>query len=297
MNKKVALLIATLNQEEALREFLDSIKKTTYNNYKIFFVDDSGKGIGKGIKRDYSYIDLTTTKGHSGGSVVWNIGIRNALKWDADYIFILDDDMKILDKNWLKELVKIGESDEKIGMIGCKLVYPDGSVQHMGGYMDGWKITTELNEDKKDVFEVDHIMGCFMLIKRKVIDKVGLVDEIYNPYLLEETDYCLKTKNKGFKIVTVPYVKVVHKKSKTINTLPNAERMFVRFKNDIIFSKRHLKLKDKLFRIFIYLPLVAVFRKQKDTDELKFKNFKLRKECIVNLMLLVSAFFYDIGKK
>ena len=287
---KVAIVIATCNQEKLLVDCLKSLKKTIYHNYKIFFVDDTGKNIGKKIKKEFE-VDLITTKGYSGQSKVWNAGIKKALKWGFDYVLLLDDDTEILDKNWLSELIEVGESDKDIGILGCKLIYPNGDIQHLGGYIRGWKITKELN-DRKNVFEVDHVMGCFILIKREVINKVGLVDEIYNPYLLEETDYCLRTQNKGFKIVSVPYVRIVHKKGKTINKQPNAKRMFVRFKNDLIFSGRHFRLKDKLFRIFVYLPLVAIFRKHKDEDELKFKNFVLRREFLINLALLVGAFFY-----
>jgi len=292
---KVAIVIATCNQEKLLVDCLKSLKKTRYSNYKIFFVDDTGKNIGKKIKKEFD-VDLSTTKGYSGQSKVWNAGIKKALKWDFDYVLLLDDDTEILDKNWLSDLIKVGESDKNIGILGCKLIYSDESIQHLGGYIKGWEITKELN-DRKNVFEVDHVMGCFILIKKSVIDKIGLVDEIYNPYLLEETDYCLRAKNHGFKIVSVPYVKIIHKKGKTINKQPNAERMFVRFKNDLIFSRRHFRLKNKLFRIFVYLPLVAIFRKRKDEDELKFKNFVLRKEFLSNLVLLVTAFFYVMSKR
>jgi len=295
MEKKVAIVIATYNQEKLLVDCLKSLEKTKYGNYKIFFVDDTGKNLGEKIKKEFD-VDLSITKGHSGQSKVWNVGIEKALKWDFDYVLLLDDDTEILDKNWLADLIKVGESDEKIGILGCRLIYPDGNIQHLGGYVKGWEITKELS-DRKDVFEVDHVMGCFILIKRSVIDKIGLVDEIYTPYLLEETDYCLRAKKQGFKIVSVPHVRIIHKKGKTINEQPNAERMFVRFKNDIIFSKRHFGLKDKLFRIFVYLPLVATFRKQKDEDELKFKNFVLRREFLANLVLLVNAFLYVRHRK
>lgn len=293
--KKVAIVTATCNQEKFLIEFLDSLKKTTYKNYKVFFVDDTGRNIGEGIKKRFG-VELITTTGFTGQVGVWNVGIKKALEWGCDYVILLDDDIKILDKDWLSDLIKVGESDEKIGILGCKLVYLDGSTQHMGGYIKGWHITKEL-DDREEVFEVDHVMGCFMLIKRSVIDKIGLVDDIYNPYLLEETDYCVRAKKEGFKIVTVPYVEAIHNKSKTLNTQPNAKKMFVRFRNDIVFSRRHFGLKDRLFRIFAYLPLVAIFRKRTDEDELKLKSFVLRKEFLINLGLLIGAFFYVEWKK
>lgn len=291
----VAIIVATYNQDKILRECLRSLKKTKYSNYEIIFVDDTGKNLGESIIKEFD-VNLIKTKGSSGQSRVWNLGIKMAMEKGFDYILLLDDDTEIIKGDWLSELIKVGENDKEIGILGCKLLYADKSFQHVGGYIRDWNITRE-SEYKKEVFEVDHIMGCFMLIKKDVINKIGLVDEIYTPYLLEETDYCIRAKKAGFKIVSVPYVEIIHKKSKTINTQANSRKMFVRFKNDIIFSRRHLNPKNRLFRIFIYLPLVAIFRKRKDEDELRIRKFRLRKEFLINLILLMKAYFYVNAKR
>lgn len=279
--KKVAIVISFYNNLKNLKACLNSLKKTNYPNYKIFLVNDSkGIDIGKAIK----------TSGHTGFSKAYNVGIRKALEWKPDYVLLLNDDTEIINENWLSKMVEVGEYYKDIGILGCKLIYPDGSLQNIGGYMEGWQITKEML-GWEEPFEVDHIMGSFMLIKKEVIDKIGLLDEIFNPYLLEDTDYCLRAKQEGFKVISVPGVKIIHKKGKNIDTVPNYKRMFVRFKNDIIFSMRHLGIKDRLFRILIYLPMVAIFRKKSDEDELKFKNFRLRKWFPINLVLYVIAFF------
>ena len=299
MEKKIAIIISTYNQEKLLEECLKSLKKkTNYKKYKVFLVDDSGAGkIGSKIGKRFKWINVTINKKNLGFSKSNNIGIKKAIKeYPPEYILLLNDDTEIIQNNWLKNLIKECEKDKKIGILGCKLIYPNGGLQNIGGYIRGWKITKEMHENKKHVFEVDHIMGAFMLIKKGVINKIGFLDEIYTPYLLEDTDYCLRAKKAGFKIVTVPYVKAIHKKSKTISKLPNSEKIFVRFKNDIIFSRRHLKGWNKFFRIFVYLPMVAVFRKNTDEDNLKFKNFKLRKSFLRNILLWVKALFYIGGK-
>lgn len=285
--KKVAIVISFYNNLENLAACINSLKKTDYPNYKIFFVNDS-----KGINIDFIGVETIKTSGHTGFSKAYNVGIREALKWKPDYVLLLNDDTEVVDKNWLKDMVDVGERGKDIGILGCKLIYPDGSIQNIGGYIKGWQITKEMNHTIRKPFEVDHIMGSFMLIKKEVINKIGLLDEVYNPYLLEDTDYCLTAKQEGFTVLSVPGVKIIHKKGKSIDTTPNYKRMFVRFKNDIIFSIRHLGLGDRLFRIFVYLPLVAIFRKRRDEDELKFRNFRLRKEFLFNLILLWGAFFY-----
>lgn len=296
---KVAIIICTYNQKKLLEESLESIrKKTDYEDYKVFLVDDSGKGeIGEEIKKKYKWVNVTINKENKGFSGANNVGIRKAIKeYNPEYFLLLNDDIEIIEKNWLKNIIKVGEEDKKIGILGCKILYPDRSLQNIGGYMNKWKVELELKENIKEIFEVDLVMGAFMVIKKEVIKKIGLLDEIYSPYLLEDTDYCLRAKKKGWKIVSVPYVSIIHKKGKSIDSLDDKKRLLVRFKNDIIFSKRHLKGYNKFFRIFIYLPLVAVFKKKKDTDELKLSKFALRDKFMRNLWLWFISFFPRIYK-
>ena len=298
--KKVAIIISTYNQKKLLEESLESLKKNTdYKNYRVFVIDDSGKGkIVKDIKKKFKGINITINKENKGFSGANNIGVKKAIKeYNPDYFLLLNDDIEIIDKTWLKKMIIAGESDNKIGILGCQLIYPDGSLQNLGGYMKKWKIELELRENLKEVFDVDHVMGAFIIIKKEVIQEIGLLDEKYNPYLLEDTDYCLRAKGRGWKIVSVPYVSIIHKKGKSIDSLDDKKRLLVRFKNDIIFSKKHLKGWNKFFRIFIYLPLVAVFKKKKDTDKLKLNKFILRNKFLRNLGLWFIAFFPRRYKK
>jgi hypothetical protein len=294
---KVAIIICTYNQKKLLEESLESVKKKTdYDNYKVFFVDDSGKGeIGKEINKKYKWVNVTINKENKGFSGANNVGIKKAIKeYNPEYFILLNDDIEIIEKSWLRKIVEVGEKDKKIGILGCKILYPDRSLQNIGGYIKKWKIELELKTDIKDIFEVDLVMGAFMVIKKEVIKRIGLLDEIFSPYLLEDTDYCLRAKKKGWKIVSVPYVRIIHKKGKSIDSQEDSKRLLVRFKNDIIFSKKHLKGYNKFLRIFLYLPLVAIFRKKKDTDDLKLSKFALRKKFMRNLWLWFNAYFPKI---
>ncbi len=297
--KRVAIIISTYNQEELLKITLNSVlKKTNYKNYKIFVMDDSGKGeIAKNIKKEFKKVTLIVNENNLGFSKSNNIGIKRAIeKYNPDYLLLLNDDTEVVQRDWLKKMIEVGESDENIGILGGKIIYPDGSLQNIGGYLRKWEIVKELDENKKDVFEVDHVMGAFMLVKKRVVDKIGMLDENYSPYLLEDTDYCLNAKRNGFKIVSVPYVKIIHKKGKSIDSLENKDILKVRMKNDIYFSIKNLNGKNKLFRIFVYLPMVAIFKKKNDEAELRLRNLKLRKDFIVNMFILVKSYFYTLFK-
>lgn len=302
MEKRVAIIITTYNQDILLEKCLSSLKKKTdYKEYSVFLVDDfSKKNIGKKISRKFGWVDITINNKNLGFSKSNNIGIKKAIKnYSPDYILLLNDDTEIIQKDWLKKIVKIGDSNKKIGILGCQIIYPDKSLQNIGGHVKKWEIKGINHFKKNEIINVDYVMGAFMMIKKEVISEIGYLDEIYSPFLLEDTDYCLRAKKNGFLIKSVSSVRIIHKKGKSIDSLGNNKRIFIRFKNDIIFSLRHLNFKHAFFRIFVYLSLVGIFRKKKDTDSLKLKNFKMRKMFLINLLLLFGALIFnikDIGK-
>jgi GT2 family glycosyltransferase len=298
MEKKVAVIVLTYNQKKMLEETLESvITKMNYKNYKIFLVDNGSEDRhDRMVLKKFPKVDVTRNEENLGYSKGNNVGIRKALKeYNPDYFLLLNDDMELNDKNFLKKMLEVAEKDKKVGVLGCQQLYTDLSLQDVGGHLRKWELTKILEFKKGAILDVDQFMGSTMLIKREVIDKIGPLDEIFTPFLLEDSDYCLRAKKAGYLVKVVTDAKIIHKKSKTVDSFSNTKHMYVRFKNDVIFSLRHMRLKDSMFRIIIYLPLVAVFRKKKDQERLtKLSNFKFRKEAIVNIGLLIGAYVKSI---
>ncbi len=298
--KKVAIVILTCNQKKMLEETLESVlSETNYKNYKIYLVDNGSEdNHGKMVLKKFPKVDVTRNDENLGFSKGNNIGIKKAKKdFSPEYFVLMNDDMEILDKNWLKKMIKVAETDKKTGVVGCQQVYPNGELQDIGGYLHGWELTKILKFKKGEVLDVDQFMGSCMLIKKEVMDNIGGLDEIFTPFLLEDSDYCLRAKKAGYLIKVATGIKMIHKKSKTVDAFSNNKKMFTRFKNDIFFSLRHMGLKNSMFRIFIYLPLVAVFRKKKDQEKLtNLKNFRFRREAIMNLFLLFRAYGVSLTK-
>ena len=215
---KVVIIIVTFNpREDLIRDCLKSLReKTDYENYKVIVSDNgSTNGVQKLIKKEFKWVDLLENNANlyfAGGN---NIAIKYALKkYNPDYYFILNDDIKIINKKWLSEVVKTAESNPKIGLVGINPIYPDGISQNVGGYIKGPLIT--IDKKAEGLREFDHITALF-LVKKEVIKKIGLFDEIFIPYLLEETDYCLRAKRAGFKVVSRADIKIIHYKGQTIN--------------------------------------------------------------------------------
>jgi GT2 family glycosyltransferase len=287
---KVAIIIATFSQDELLQNNLKSLKKMNYKNWKVFLVDDaSEKKLGLKMKKSFPWINLLVNTKNMGFSISNNLGMKKSLrKYKPDYILMFNDDCEVLDKNWLNKLINFAEKKENAGIFGCHIVYPDKSLQWYAK-----KGKTYLSEhpgkSSKDLEilksqEVNNIMGAVMLIKKKVIDKIGFLDEKFSPFYGEETDFCFRAIKEGFKIFYVGKIKIIHHRNKSISKLTKEDVWFIKKRNSIRLEWKHYG-----FLKIIYYTLVhfgSIFKRDGISKRLKLKllflgykeNFKNKKK-------------------
>ena len=170
----------------------------------------------KKMKEKFKWINLSTNKTNIGVSKSTNFGIKKSLKeYSPDYFLWLNDDIEFIEKDWLKKMVKVAESEKKIGILGCKLVYPKGNLQWFfkNGKMHLAKTKKDILETK-ETFKIKRLDGglyaSVCLIKKKVFDEIGLFDEGFSPIYGEDTDLCLRAVKKGFKLIYVGSTKAIH---------------------------------------------------------------------------------------
>jgi GT2 family glycosyltransferase len=134
-------------------------------------------------------------------------------KYKPKYILLLNKDTKIIQKDWLKKLVETAESDKKIGIVGPKLIYPDGRIQHAG--IDIKSLKHRGIYEPKSIYtkteEIDAVTGACLLISSRAISKIGCLDEVYSPFSFEDVDLCLRAKHGGFKIIFNGEVVLIHR--------------------------------------------------------------------------------------
>jgi GT2 family glycosyltransferase len=192
-----------------------------------------------------------------------NIGIRYALKnLNPDYILLLNNDT-VVDKDFLKKLIQDGEKDNKVGILGPKMYYYDNPdvIWCIGGKID-WKLARGLhvgiNEtdigqyDEKMNF--DYINGSAILIKRKVLEEIGLLDEKFFLYF-EETDLALRTSKKEYTNTYIPNAKIWHKVSKSGGGIKKEIGLYYITRNRWIFMRKWAKGID--FFIFVIIQLLS----------------------------------------
>ena len=154
--------------------------------------------------------------GFAGGN---NVGLRWALERGSEYALLPNDDTEVA-PDFLRLLVEVAGSDPRIGMLGPTIYYyaEPQTVWSAGGSVDWRRGTTRMvgvGEQDTGQFgesprEMDFITGCALLVKRDVLQRVGLLDERFFTYY-EDTEWCVRARRAGFKSVHVPRAKVWHK--------------------------------------------------------------------------------------
>lgn len=229
--KKVFVVVLHYKGKEFTRECLLSLKKIEAANFsiKVVVVDNNSPEPIDNLKKEFKEIVFIKNRKNFGFAEGNNVGIRLALKEQADCVLILNNDT-IVDKNLLIQLIAATES-ERVGIVAPKIYFAPGYEYHRarykpneqgkvfwytGGKVDWRNIlcshrgVDEVDKGQYDKqIETDFVSGCTMLIKREVLEKIGLFDKRYFLYL-EDVEFCQRAKKSGFKIIYQPKAKVWH---------------------------------------------------------------------------------------
>lgn len=231
---KLSIIIVNYNTYALTKQTIESvIKKEHTFTYEIILVDNasSDSSIEK-LQKDFNYLIKKQTlqvfinKDNLGFAKANNIGIRAS---KGDYVLLLNSDT-VIKNDCLEKCISEIESDDNIGALGCKVILPDGKLDHAckrgfptpkaslyyllklhkkDSLKYGQYDALHLGED--EIGEVDCLMGAFMLMPKTVLNKVGLLDEDFFMYG-EDIDLCYRIKESGYKILYYPKSKITHYK-------------------------------------------------------------------------------------
>ncbi len=209
MFPKITIIIPNWNGKKFLLECFESIFKINYSNYSVIMVDNGSfdKSV-QFVKDKFPQVEIIENKRNLGFAAACNQGIRQAFKDKADYVLLLNNDT-VVSSNFLIKMVKAGEHNKKIGIIGSKIYYFENKkkIWFAGGKFIWWRGSGKHcfwqkieKKELRGVRKSDFITGCAMLIKKQVFEDIGY---FYEPYFLtvEDLDFCWQAKKKGWEIV------------------------------------------------------------------------------------------------
>ncbi len=231
---KLSIIIVNYNTYFLTKQTVESvIKKEQPYDYEIVLVDNASvDGSIEALEETFSeeieqkLIHIIRNTANLGFSKANNIGMREA---KGEYILLLNSDTEV-EGDCLEECLKRMEVDSQLGALGCKVVLADGTLDHAckrGFPTPKASLYYFMKWDKKDpikygqyaalhlgedeVGEVDVLTGAFMLMPKRVLDEVGLLDEDFFMYG-EDIDLCYRIKEGGYKILYYPKEKIIHHK-------------------------------------------------------------------------------------
>lgn len=267
---KVVIIILNWNGKEDTAECLNSLGAVTYPSYEVLVVDNaSSDGSVEYLREKFPGQKLIENKENQGFSAGNNAGIKWAMENSADYVLLLNNDT-VVDPAFLDELVKVAEGDKRIGIVGPKMYYyePKDMLYFAGATINWYTGRTKHVGIKKidrgqfdSIQDADFIAGAAMLIKKEVIDAVGMLPtEYFLQY--EDIDYSVNARRHGYRLVYVPGAKIWHRISASTNKI-RINKIYYEARNRFIFLKKYsTKLQyfcSTIYFIFYYGPLSAAY--------------------------------------
>ena len=210
----VSIVIPVYNEFSHTYACLQSILENTEEiPYEIILGDDCSNDLTKNIAQIVSHIKIIRNTENMRFLKNCN---QAAMKAAGKYIVFLNNDTTV-QEGWLSALLSVMETQENVGLVGSKLIYPDGTLQEAGGIIwrdaSGWNYGRGKNPQASEynyLKEVDYISGAAIMIRRSLWDQIGGFDERYAPAYYEDSDLAFEVRKAGYQVVYQPASVVIH---------------------------------------------------------------------------------------
>ncbi len=235
----VTLMIPTKNHYRTLKRCIDSLAHTTYTNYEVLILDNDSTD-----KKNLKYLQelderppfqVITIPNEAQGFSFSHINNQGAKSANGELLLLLNDDTEVLSPNWLSQMVGY-HSLPGVGIVGAKLQFPDGKIQHAGiglglhtGEKPGWPVHFFRNQTEEEVDSPYHtqvsanfsaVTGACLLISKALYNELGGLDEKDFPLSFNDIDLCLRAAKAGKRTVLASQALLRHFESKSRKGMP-----------------------------------------------------------------------------
>jgi GT2 family glycosyltransferase len=239
---RVSVIVLTYNKKELLERCLRTLEETVPEGPGFeFIVVDNGSTDGTAalVGESHPRFRLERTEANLGFPGGMNLGMSRCSP-ASKYLVLLSNDLEF-SGDWLSALLETAEADPAVGIVGCRLLYPDGTIQHAGGELDDNMHSYHIGQHRSDdgsfggVAPMTYVTGAVWVLRRKLYDAIGGFDPGFCPYLYEDVDLCLRARRAGFKVMYDGRTRIIHHESTTIDPVKAPAVLSVSFRNHLRF--------------------------------------------------------------
>ena len=259
MNEKISVVIVNFKNQKETLECLESLLSNTQScklSCQIIVVDNgSNDGLESRLKVSFPRVSTLVLPHNLGFAGASNVGILHALRNNAEYVFLLNNDA-FVNKNTIDRLVNVFSRDPTVGVVGATVLYYDNPrvIDNMGAKVNfftgnsSFFANGDIYGETLEEIDVDYTCGAAMMIKKEVFCNTGLLPEYYFLYG-EEEDFCVRARRKGYRVVVSAKATVLHRASSTVKKYPGLKNYYFH-RNRHIFLRLYANKIQYFFAVF-----------------------------------------------
>jgi GT2 family glycosyltransferase len=258
----LSISIINTSNWKYLEPCIQAIMDNTFNiTYEILVVDNASEdGSVDLVRKNFPNVIQTINPQRFGFAKNNNINLR---KSSGRYLMLLNDDT-LVQNGSLDIAIKYMDDHPDIGMVGCKMINPDGTFQPTSARRFQTLLSTLFSEsglrwrfkklfppDENTIREIDLPQESGMIMRRAVLDKVGLLDERFFMFG-EGADFCRRVKRAGWKIVFLPDCRIVHF-GDTTNKRASLKMFIQSYKSTYLYFGKESMVTARFYRLLILM--------------------------------------------
>ncbi|MDE7272137.1 MAG: glycosyltransferase family 2 protein [Lachnospiraceae bacterium] len=220
---KISILIPNKDHVDDLRRCIESIKeRSTYENYEIVVIENNSREKATfdyyNTLQDQKKVTVVTYEGEFNYAKINNFGARRAT---GKYLLLLNNDTQVISMNWLEAMLMYAQRPD-VGAVGAKLYYGDRTIQHagvvigLGAHRTAGHTHYKINYDNLGYMgklcyaqNVSAVTGACLMVRKSIYDALGGLDEAF-AVALNDVDFCLRIREKGYLNVFTPFAELYH---------------------------------------------------------------------------------------
>ena len=248
----VSIIIPTRDGLNLLRRCIESIRGLgSYPHHEILVIDNQSRDpamlayLGAlAAGRDATVLRYDRPFNHS---AINNLAVRHAR---GKVLCLLNDDTEVITPGWLEEMLGLLYQKD-VGVVGAKLLYPDGTVQHGGDLVGVGGVANHahafLRRDEPGyqgrallAQDMSAVTGACLMVWKSLYEELGGLDERCLPVTFNDVDFCLRVREAGYRVVWTPHAELYHRESASRGKDRSAEKTR-RVRREVAFMRKRWK--------------------------------------------------------